>query len=271
MSNQILFFNKNKIDLENPNVQITITDLTAINNGQSTTQFLRNRNNHSAWMTTGSDDAANTQIDVSFSDPIFIDTILLIAHNFKSYTIQYFNGAIYEDFTPAINVANDEKTTTYYDVANQATTDLRIIITGTKIVDKDKILKQLIITEKFGQFEGWPEIKRPKIDLNTTKTKMLDGKSLINDGEETFSCALDLRQATNQNDIDLIAKMYFSSQGFLIWLNANDSDQFRFNVKIYRSQDIFLVRPMNDYGAEFPKGIYVNGPKTNIKLTEVFR
>ena len=62
---QILFLRKNHIDLNRPNPVITITDAAASNTGQDSVIFLRNRNNISGWLTTGSEDATPTVMTVS--------------------------------------------------------------------------------------------------------------------------------------------------------------------------------------------------------------
>src|SRR4051812_33469430 len=103
MAQQICVFKKNLIDLSNTNGVLTVTDATATNNGQTFVDFIRNRNNSSAWLTTGSNDAANTQIDVDLGETRDITDIILVKHNWKAYTIKYStDGVSYSDFTSAI-------------------------------------------------------------------------------------------------------------------------------------------------------------------------
>ena len=65
MSKQIKFWRKSFIDADRTNHEITITDTVAENTGQDFVRFLRNRNNNSGWNTSGSTDAAQTQILVN--------------------------------------------------------------------------------------------------------------------------------------------------------------------------------------------------------------
>lgn len=267
---QIKWYYKNKIDLENVDGKITVTDLIAENAGQEFVNFMRNRNNYSAWLTTESTDAANTEILVEFGDGRFLDNILIILHNLKSYSIQYRNGiSSWTNFSTPINVTNstDSSTTHTFDLVTA--TDVRIIITGTQVADDDKIITQLIMTQLLGQFEGWPVLKKPTISTNKRKSKMLSGKTRIVESLETFSCALDVRQWRIQEDNDILEKIYFQREGVLMYINADHPEQFFLDIKGYRKEDIFLVRPTDDFKVELTKGLYDAGLKRSIRLAEV--
>lgn len=267
---QIKWFYKNKIDLENVDGKITATDLIADNSGQEFVNFMRNRNNYSAWLTTGSTDAANTELLVEFGDGRFLDNILLILHNLKAYTIQYKNGiSAWQNFSTPINETNstDSSTTHTFDLITA--TDLRIIIYGTQIPDTDKIITQLIATQLIGQFEGWPVVKKAMVSTNKRKSKMLSGKTRIVESLETFSCGLDVRQWRIQEDNDILEEIYFKREGVLMYINASHPEQFFLDIKGYRKEDIFLVRPTDDFKAEFTKGLYDAGLKRSIKFAEV--
>jgi len=267
---QIKWYLKNKIDLENQDARITATDLVASNNGQEFVNFMRNRNNFSAWLTTDSTDAANTELLVEFGDERFIDNIIIVGHNLKAYTIQYRKGiSSWTDFSTPINVSasTDSTTTHIFDLVTA--TDIRIIITGTQVVDADKIIQQLICTEAIGQFEGWPVIKKPVISTNKRKSKMLSGKTRIVESLESFSCTLDVRHWKIQDDIDVLEEIYFKREGVLMYINADHPEQFFLDLKGFRKEDFFLVRPSDDFKVELVKGLYQAGIKSAVRLVEV--
>jgi len=113
MGNQIKLLRKSAVDRDNSNITITVTDAVATNTGQSIVDYTRNRNNNSAWVTTGSTDAANTTLEVEMGDFESIDTIILIGHNFKAFTIQYYNSG-YQDFsTPISETTNTDDNTEF--------------------------------------------------------------------------------------------------------------------------------------------------------------
>lgn len=271
MSQAIKFYNKNLIDIDDADASITITDSTATDNGQSYVNFMRNRKNTSAWVTTGSNDAANTQIDIDMVSERIIDRIIIVGHNLKAFTIQYYNGSTYVDFSTAISETTNSDYTTEFAFTQVSTTAIRIIITGTQSANDDKYIYQLIVTKSIGQLNGWPEIKKPEISLNKKVTTMLSGKKYISRQTESFSCTLSVKSWNNSSDLSIIESIYFAVQGVLIWINAGDDTQFNHLLKGYRSQDIFLVSPIDEYSPEYYKYCYQLGIKTQMKLEEVVR
>ncbi|MCA9313158.1 discoidin domain-containing protein [Candidatus Saccharibacteria bacterium] len=271
MAAQVKFYKKNTIDIDNENVTITITDATATNNGQDFVDFMRNRNNSSRWQTTGSNDAANTQIDIDFGEERDIDRIILVLHNFDSYTIQYYNGSTYTDFSTAINVSSGTATTTEHSFNSVTTQLIRIIITATQVTDDDKDLAQLIITESIGQLTGWPQIKKPEYSFNKSEVKMLSGKSFISRQRGNFSMSMSVVNYNVDADIAIFEEIYQSIFGVLVWANAGDNTQFARNNLGFREQDIFLMLPTDEYRPEHYKYCYQLGIKFDIKFTEVVR
>lgn len=268
MSSQIRFFKKNVIDLSDLNASITVTDAVATNNGQDFVNFLRNRKNTSAWITTGSTDAALTQLDVLMSSKADIDSIVLVKSNFDSYTIQYWNGVAYVDFSTPISETGNTIETTFHQFTGVQTEKIRIIIQGTMVADEDKILRQLIVTEELGQFNGWPVVKNPKISTSKKKNVMLSGKINLVETIENFSTTLEAKILKDSDDLDLIENIHFRREGVLIWVNSGDDTQFSSLRLGYRKEDIYLVRPINDYVPEFYQGLYQSGIKFKLSLQE---
>jgi len=267
---QVKWYLKNKIDLENEDAQITSTDLVASNNGQEFVNLMRNRNNFSAWLTTDSTDAANTELLIEFGDERFLTDIIIVGHNLKAYTIQYRKGiGSYTDFSTPVNVTAGTDGTTTHSFTQISATDVKIIITGTQIADEDKIIKQLILTESIGQFEGWPVIKKPEINTNKRKSKMLSGKVRVVESLESFSCTLDVRHWKIQEDLDIIEEIYFKREGVLMYINADHPEQFFLDLKGFRKEDIFLVRPIDNYNNTLVSGLYQAGIKRSMKVAEV--
>lgn len=268
MAKQIRFFKKNIIDLSSALTSITVTDSVATDNGQSIVDFIRNRNNYSAWVTTNSTDAANTQLDIDFGVGRDVSDILLVKHNWKAFTIKYWNGTTYVDFsTPIAETVNDDETT-HFQFDSVETQKLRIIITAAQTLNADKELYQLIVTEQIGLLNGWPVIKNPTHDRNKKISKMLSGKVNVIESLGSFQCDLEVTNWKNQADLTVIEEIYFRREGVLIWLCGGDEDQFSMELQGYRLEDIFLVRPTNSYEPEWAKGIYTSGVKLKIALQE---
>lgn len=269
MGQQIMFFKKNWIDLSK-DATLTITDAVASNNGQSYVDYVRNRNNFSAWMTTDSTDAALTQIDIDMLDPKDISDIILVGHNLKNYTIQYHNGVTYVDFSTVINPTTDTASTTHYSFTQVSCTLIRIIINGTQVANADKRINQIILTEKIatGQLTGWPQIKKPTLSTNKKISKALSGKSSVIETVGFYSAQLTVDAWTIDNDLDIVEAIYNNREGVLMWICGGSETQFKTTRMGYRLEDIYLVRPTDDYSPEYINGQYQNGLKIKMQLQE---
>ena len=146
---------------------------------------------------------------------------------------------------------------------------IRITVYNTIVADDDKVIKQIIVTERLGQLEGWPTIKAPSHDSNKKQVDLLSGKIFMIESLGNFSCELSVSHWRNENDLQLIQDLYFARQGFLIWISGGNDDQFFFKGEGYKKEDLYFVRPTNAFTPEYVKGIYNSGMNIKIKLTEV--
>lgn len=268
LTGQIRFYRKNHIDLDRPNPEITITDSVAINTGQNTVNFLRNRSNSSVWATTGSDDTANTEILVNLYDWLEVDTVMLLRHNFKNFLIEYFDlGSL--SFLEYANVTNHTK---YNYIADKSvlTNTIRITVYNTQIADADKEMRQLIIAEKFftGTMASWPQIKNPETAVNKKVNRTLGGRVNVVEKRGCFSCDLEVKALSNSNDLQLIEEIFLNREGVLLQLSGAKEDQFKAKLVGYRDEDVYLVRPTNEYQNPWNDGIYNGTQKVKMKLEE---
>lgn len=269
MAQQIKFFDRSACDIANSSVVTTVTDSVATNTGESFISFIYNRNNTSAWLTTGSTDAANTQIDVDFSQGFDITSIILVLHNFKAYTIQYYNGSTYVDFSTAISETTNTEETTEHSFTQVEVQKIRIIIQGTMVVDADKVLRQLICANSLGQMNGWPTINKPTSSTNKRRDVMLSGKLNVTESVGAFSVELNVTSLSDNDDLALLESLYTRRRPSLLWLCGGDESQFNYAALGYRKEDLYLVRPTDDYNSELTRGVYTAGQKIKIKLSEV--
>lgn len=270
MAKQIRFFKKNIIDISNDEVTLTVTDAIAFDTGQGVVDYIRNRNNNSAWVTTNSTDAANTQLDVEWLTGRDVTSLILVKHNFKAFTIQYWDGAAFQDFSIPINQSSNSAETSIFEFNSVSTHKIRIIITGCQVVDDDKHLYQLIVSEKLGTgiLDGWPVIQAPTHDTNKKQTKMLSGKIFLLESLGSFSCTLNVDFWRSANDLSIVEDVYFRREGVLLWLCGGDETQFNYTAIGYRLEDLYLVRPVNNYDPEWVKGVYSSGLKISMQLAE---
>jgi len=258
---------KNKIDIDNNNTTITVTDSVATNNGQSIVDFIRNRNNSSAWLTTESTDAANTTLEINMADVELIDTIILIGHNLKSFTIQYFDSG-WQNFSTPIAETNNDDSSTEFTFNEVYTGRIKIVITGTQVADSDKIIKQLIITKLLRKLEAYPEIKNVRVSRSRSISEMISGKSNFVSQVGGFKVDLRLKYWKDPDDLDAIETIYTNRLPVLVWLCGGNEDQFSSKRIGYRKEDVYLMRPANDYSPDWFNSIYSTGLDLTIQLIE---
>jgi hypothetical protein len=263
MSGQIIFFEKNKADYSNPNVSATASQ------GAAYAEYALNRSNNSAWVTTGSVDADNTTFTVDFTDPRLISEILLVKHNFKAYTVQYYDGSNWQNFSPAISETTNTAETNRYSVTEVSAYQIRITITGTQTANQDKYLYQFIATKLIGQLAGWPVIKSPVLSRGRRSTAMLSGKRSITESVGHFECSLAVKEWKSNADLTIVETLYARNEGFLVWLSGGVTSQFSSVRQGYRLEDIFLMKCANEYRPEFVDGIYPRGLAIDMDLIEV--
>lgn len=265
----IKLWEKNKLDLDNPGASITITDATATDTGQDFVNFMRDRLNDTGWSTTGSNDAANTQIDVDLGDPYTLDTIVLVNMNFDSYTLQYHNGVSYVDFSTAINESGNTNTTKYHTFDEVSANLFRLIITGTQTADNDKVMSQFIFTKEVGQFNAQPNISQFRFNTERKTNKLLSGREHIVRKVGGLSVTMEFKPNKNQSDQDLLLDIYNTNEGRLFSFVGGDDSTHPFTVTGFRNQDIFLMAVTNDLDVAHVEGFFFHGNAMKVQLAEV--
>lgn len=263
MSAQVRFFEKNKADFSDSAVVATASQ------GVGFEVFALNRSNLSAWVTTGSVDADNTTFTIDFGDLHTIDSVILITHNFKAYTVKYWDGAAYQAFSTPINETTNTKATTFHQFNSVSTTKVQLTITGTQVANEDKYLFQFIVTKEIGQLNSWPVIDSPVISRNKASAKMISGKTSIREQIGFMAWTLSVAILSDSSDLDLIESLYLSNNGFLVWLCGGDEDQFSSKRIGYRLVDLPLMKCLNEYQPKFYEGLYKAGLVINVDLVEV--
>jgi len=263
MSYQIKFFNKSWSDFETPSVVATASE------GQTYAYLPFNRSNLNAWQTTGSADANNTTYVVDFGTTRSVHSLILLIHNFKAFTVKYWNGTTYVDFSTPIAETANTASSSFYSFTSVDTNKIKITITACMVVDDDKFLFQFIATTLIGQLAGWPIISKHNVSKNRVINQMLSGKSVVFENTGFFSCNLSVERWTSNADLTIVEALYNSTEGFLVSLCGGSETQFKTTRQGYRKQDLFLMKCTNEYSADYYSGIYNSGVNISIDLMEV--
>ncbi len=261
----IKFYKPNIMDFRNAAPEINVTDPVATNTGALFTHFLRNRNNNSGWATTGSDDSANTEIEFLFNDLRELDSIMLVLHNFKDFTIEWFNGSVW---TLLETVTNNTRTTNYfeYDSLIEAS-GIRVIVQATQTPDADKFMSQFIVTEKIGDFEIEP-LLRVEIDKQRKTSPYLSGRRFVSSQVGGISIRMSQNSVWRENDLAIIERLYNFFQGFLVSVSGGDIEQYETLRFGYRPEDIYYMQCSNEYEPNWNEGRYKQGINITVNLVE---
>lgn len=264
----VMIFEKNKIDIDMSNITITATDTLADDAGQQFVDLLRNRRNDNGWGTAGSADANNTQLDIDMVDEYTITDLLLVNHNLKAYTLKYWNGSTYVDFSTPIAETTNTATTTRHTFTEVQTSALRLIITGTMTANQDKLMSQFIVTKRIGTFASQPAVKKPKQEKGRKVRPMLSGRKNITRAIGTFSCTLSFPKNKSSADHALLERMFDSINGFVVWLCGGSTSDFPYQVQGFRLKDVYLMSCANDLDTEWNNGRFNDGQAVEVQLVE---
>lgn len=168
ISGGIKFFDLNLADSK--------TDASAVaSSGNPSAGFVLDRNQYTVWRSVGSDDTTTETLEITLSESKTFDRLFLIRHNFKQFTIQYWDSG-WTDFANIIGINGVTATqisetayatnSAYYEF-DAVTTD-RILITATKtqIVDEQKFLNSLWQLPSLGHWAVFRLSKTPRKTKN---------------------------------------------------------------------------------------------------------
>lgn len=261
MGSQILFFRKNRIDLDYDAVTVTATQ------DNDNAIFCRNRSLLSAFVTNGSVDSDNTEIEINLQDPYSLNRLCLFGHNLASYKLEYWNGS---SWTSVVDVTSNSETSTTHSFSTiQTASRWKLTIRGTIVADSDKLLQRLVLTEDLGQFSYWPMIKNPRHEAGKIVRRALSGKKSVSRQVGYFKCSLQIKNWNNSADLALVETLFNEFEGFEVYLSGGNENQFSFAAEGYRKSDLYLMQTVNDYEPEFYKGLYKAGLDISIDLEEV--
>lgn len=267
MSQQIRFFQLPFSDITNENCTVTIVDTVAEDSGQLIADFMRNRNLTSAWLTTGSNDSANTEIIFDFSDSHRVDSVFLVDHNLKDFGVYWFDGFVW---ILVDDVIGNTSATTEHRIGFDGVKKVKVIAYKTMVANDDKRITRFLAMEQIGQLNGWPEISGAQHDLGQKLNKMLSGKYSVSESVGSFSFDLSLDLENDQADIDIYEQILFLyRRGVIVYLCGGDEDQFAVKALGYRASDFYYMRPERDYKPDFYKSLYSTGIKLKISFVEV--
>ena len=256
------------------------TTITASTNNPAA-KYILDYNKYTMWESIGSSDTVTETIEVTLNGSKDIDRIFLNRINLKDFSIQYWNGSSYSNFTNVVGIDGSvaggiietdySRNAAYYEFDSVSTTKLKITMLKTQVADQEKEITAFLATEEIGTFEGFPRVSKIKHDRNIRATRALSGKRVIQKSYEVTSFKIKFKTYPLQDDIDIVNDLHEREDSFLVWLCGGrvGTQYFKYENRGYRLEDLYHMQVDRPLTTDYAKGIYVNGVDTDISFIEV--
>ncbi|MCK5608294.1 hypothetical protein KAR91_40810 [Candidatus Pacearchaeota archaeon] len=243
-------------------------------------------NSETFYRSVGSADGTVETIDITLSASSDIDRLYVRDINWKQFTMQYKTGGTWTDFTNVISIKSStaaalisvtdwDQDTAYFEFDKVTTTDIRITITNTQVVNAEKYANWFISTAEYGTFVGYPQIKKITQDRNIKLKKTLSGKYSSQASTEALEYEIAFENYIVSDeiynaDLDLVMTLNDLNEGFLVWLCGGKfgRDNFQYTLRGFRLIDIKLMKFRSKFNTGYMSSIYVNPVDLKYKLIE---
>lgn len=235
----IKFFDTNVI---NADATFTFTSATT-----SLASFLYDEDRSTRLTSSGSNDVTDEVFTIEFASAKDIDRIHIENHNVKDGNIQYWNGAAYVDFSPAISMSSNTATDNYYEVASVSTERIRFTMNTTQTANAEKFLGNWRAMEQIGEVNANPETF--KFSFEDAKVLHTTGKGRtinVTFDNTNFTAELDFSDA-NDTDIALFRTLKDRTDTFYIYPGGGNTT---YTQEGFRIRDIYRVTFSNSFEPE---------------------
>lgn len=115
-----------------------------VTSGDANKIYLYDRNFSTRWTSAASNDTTTETITITWGTNKTFNRISLLGHNLKQFTIQYWTGAAYADFSTPITETANTLTDELFTFNSVTTTRLQLTATKTLVADAQKYIGELI-------------------------------------------------------------------------------------------------------------------------------
>ena len=271
----IKFLKKSKILNANASAPIS---------GDASVLSLLDSNRETFYRSVGSNDTVTEEIEITFDEVKTIDRLFIIEFNGKSFNVMYDVGGMWTNFSNVIDVDGSQsnitessysKDTYYAEFDSVSTQKIRIQITLTQVVDAQKFINQVIVTEEIATLVGYPDIKEIRLDRQLRSRKTISGKYSVQKSLETFRISMNFNKYPSSDvyniDIDAVLQLQDSEDPFITWLCGGRFGKqfFKYTIPGFRLKDVIQTQVNNAYKLSYLDNIYINPINlASVKLVE---
>lgn len=253
------------------NIQIYTTNLfekatvTATSNS-AYGEYVLDNNNKSFWASQGSSDGDTQVLTLTLDNAVDIDTILVAGNNFKTGTIQYYNGS-WNTAVTVSSVLGDR----LIDLGSVKTdvTAIRCSISHTEVVDEEKYCSMFIGCLLRFELSTNPRKVTPELRLSRDIQTNKRGQSNISrNGSYTFNVAMDFNNIGTTDtltEFNNLTELLLTGESFLLNLTG-DTEQNRIP---YTWNDIRKMAISKNAKIPLSAGCHSGGNNLKINMIEV--
>ena len=235
------------------------------------------------WQSSGSSDTIVETIQVTFSQSLTMDRVVLINMNFKTFSVKYWDGSAWVDFTGVFysqdtvvpvgiygssvygglhgyaisgaNIDNNELNTRYFAFDSVSTTSLLITVTKTIIPNAQKFMHELYAGVEIGTFSddimckpnSYSATVRASDSMIITKS---NGGRIRYEKSDKYRARISLKQVTGSNDTGILDEVFTYGE-LAIWPCGGKND---YTTRGMRIQDFYSVVVSDDQESDFDIG-----------------
>lgn len=257
--------------------------IDTITTGATSSVFALDLNEFTKWESVGSDDTTTETMEIDLgSTEKTVNRIALRNINAKEFTIKYWNGLTFVDFTSAVGIDgalgggiisetafSDE--TAYYEFTSVSTLKIKINIVKTQTADEEKEIGFVMISSELGTLGGFPQVLPISDDRGARVISAISGKSNIQKTFGVRSVGLGFRQHPTVADTTLMGTLHDRDLSFIVWPcgGRRGSTFFTTTIRGFRLQDLMNMEMINPLSVVYGQSIYTNGVNFTTSFREV--
>lgn len=234
---------------------------------------------YTAWESSGSDDTTTETITWDLPTSRTIDRLLIVDHNLKQFTAQYWTGSAWADFSSVVGIDGAlvggisetafADSTAYYEFAEVTTSRIQVTATKTQTADQEKQITTLIVTKELGTFSGYPIIA-PTLNRPEVGKFALSGRLQSAKRGEIFTATITMTTHPTVADNVLAASLFDRDEAFLCWLcgGRRGSPYFQTTIKGFGLDDLYHVVTSGAHAATYVSNRYINPIDLPVSLVE---
>jgi len=152
-----------------------------VSTGDGTKQYMYNRNREIKWYSVGSDDTTTETVEMIWNSAVSIDRICLRGHNLKEFSIQYWNGSNYVNFSPAISETANTETDNLFSFTKVSTLKVKLSAVKTITPNQEKHIGVFHVYEEKISLpdDNLPDAHEPMAYVKKNVHEKADGGSLV--------------------------------------------------------------------------------------------